>query len=164
MVHKHRLGCSFSAHALKYNAKFRRHTPALAPASTIRLAPLLSEAQNAPVRDYGVTLVLSPRQPGWLTGNPAATGHLGVEAWKMFCMLQQSLWSQSGKRHRWFFTQKLSGVCQACVACRIFIVFSTFLKSLRYLNPTHLLTCNVIRLIDVLIVWLHLALSSIVMF
>lgn len=67
--------------------------------------------RNAPVRDYGVTLVHSPRQAGWLlTGNPGATGHLGVKAWKIFCMLQQSVWSQSGKRHRWFFTLQLSSV------------------------------------------------------
>lgn len=82
--------------------------------------------KNAPARDYGVTLVHSPRQPGWLlTGNPGATRHLGVEAWKMFCMLQQSLWSQSGKRHRWFFTLQLSSVCKEALlalSCWTFIV------------------------------------------
>lgn len=82
--------------------------------------------KNAPVHDYGVTLVHSPRQPGWLlTGNPGATRHLGVEAWKMFCMLQQSLWSQSGKKRRWFLTQQLSSVCKVAVSplsCRGFIV------------------------------------------
>lgn len=90
--------------------------PAATTKKNLALCCCAVKHRNAPVRDYGVTLVHSPRQAGWLlTGNPGATRHLGVEAWKMFCMLQQSVWSQSGKRHRWFFTLQRSSVSKETV-------------------------------------------------
>lgn len=115
--------------------------------------------RNAPVRDYGVTLVHSPRQAGWLlTGNPGATRHLGVEAWKMFCMLQQSVWSQSGKRHRWFFTLQRSSVSKETVlplSCRgVIFLSSIFLMSL--------LNCALLSWQSSLITWLSFILFMLV--
>lgn len=110
-----------------YEAPTRAHGTCHHHQKNLALCCCAVKHRNAPVRDYGVTLVHSPRQAGWLlTGNPGATRHLGVEAWKMFCMLQQSVWSQSGKRHRWFFTLQLSSVFKQTVlplSCRGVIFF-----------------------------------------